>query len=119
MSSLAIINRSSPYKGQAGQESVDLALAAATFGQVVSVFFVDDGVFQLLKEQTPQTIESKHFAKSFGAFEFYDIENIYVCQKSLAARNISREQLLIEATPIDSEQFNALISQHSGVLILK
>ncbi|GAB5380630.1 MAG: sulfurtransferase complex subunit TusC [Aliiglaciecola sp.] len=117
MNTLAIINRSAPFKGQVGQESVDLVLAAATFGQHVSVFFVDDGVFQLLT-QSPDEVEQKHFAKSFGAFEFYDVESIYVCQKSLSQRGLSKIDLIIEPEIVDENRLNQLLSQHNNVLSL-
>ena len=51
--SLGVINSTAPYGVSNGQESLDLALAAANFGQDVTLFFVDDGVFQLLKSQQP------------------------------------------------------------------
>lgn len=93
MTSVTVLVRSAPFNGQSGQEAVDLILAASTFGQQVSVVFVDDGVFQLAANQNPEQIERKHFAKSFGAFEFYDVEDVFICKDSLQTRNIDENSL--------------------------
>lgn len=118
MNRIGIINRSAPYSGQAGQESVDLALAAASFGQQVSIFFVDDGVFQLLPNQKPSQLERKDFTKSFGAFEFYDIDNIYVCQQSLEKRGMSNAQLTVDVKVLNGADFNQVLSQHQHLVTL-
>ena len=57
---LALVNKTAPYGGANGQESLDLALAAGSFGQDVSLFFIEDGVFQLLAGQAPENIEAKN-----------------------------------------------------------
>ncbi|GAA0852322.1 sulfurtransferase complex subunit TusC [Aliiglaciecola litoralis] len=116
MTTLAIVNHCAPYAGQAGQESTDLALAAGSFGQQVSVFFVNDGVFQLIAQQTPEQLQRKHFTKSFGAFEFYDIEHIYVCRTSLEKRGLSVTELAVEVTVLDSTTFNHTLLQHQHIV---
>ncbi|GAC15352.1 sulfurtransferase complex subunit TusC [Aliiglaciecola lipolytica] len=118
MKSLAIINQQGPLHSNAGQESVDLVLAAASFGQDVSVFFIDDGVFQLLKMQKPDVLEHKHFAKSFGAFEFYDVENIYVCQRSLTLRNIESNQLNVACQILSDTELNAKLANAHNIITL-
>lgn len=117
MNTLAIVNRSAPFAGQVGQESVDLVLAAASFGQQVSVFFIDDGVFQLVK-QSPSEIEQKPFSKTFGAFEFYDVDKVYVCSDSLERRGLSDTELIVDVQRIDPTTLNSLLNQHHTVLSL-
>lgn len=112
MKSLLIINQSSPYRSASGQESVDLAIAAANFGQQVSLLFCDDGVFQLLNRQQPKAILAKHYTKAFGALEFYDIEPIYVCQRSMALRGLSKDDLCIEVEYLSSESIQTTLANH-------
>lgn len=102
--SLAIINKSAPYGQANGQESLDLAIAGANFGQAVSLFFIDDGVFQLLRAQAPQQIQSKNYSKTFAALTFYDIDDIYVCQQSLTLRNLTPDDLCIPVNALSNEQ---------------
>ena len=73
---IAIINKSAPYGSSNGQESLDMALAMSNFAQNVSVFFIEDGVLQLLTSQRAASIDSKAYHKTFPALEFYDIERI-------------------------------------------
>mgnify|MGYP000648672588 CR=1 FL=1 len=84
--SIAIINQAAPHGSAKGQESLELALAMSNFGQEVSLFFVEDGIWQLINHQAPQQIDSKAYHKTFAALEFYEIDNIFVCRQSLFER---------------------------------
>lgn len=94
--SIAIINSQGPLASSAGQESLDLVMAAGSFGQEVAVFFIGDGVYQLIKTQQPELAGVRHYSKGFAALPFYDIEDIYVCQASLEQRQLSTDTLSIK-----------------------
>jgi tRNA 2-thiouridine synthesizing protein C len=113
---LALINKTAPYGQADGQESLDLALAAGSFGHNVSLFFIEDGVFQLLAHQAPEMIDAKNYGKAFAALEFYDIENIFVCAESLSIRNLSTENLSIEVQTLSNEQLQKRLHQHQHIL---
>jgi tRNA 2-thiouridine synthesizing protein C len=112
---LAIVNRSAPYGSANGQESLDLALAGASFGQALSLFFIDDGVYQLLKAQAPELIEAKNYSKTFAALEFYDIEQIYVCEDSLLTRGITGP-LCVQVSLLKRKELQRLLNQHQHIL---
>ena len=114
---IAILNKSAPYGSINGQESLDMALAMSNFGQDVSLFFIEDGVLQLIKQQTADKIHHKAYHKTFGALSFYDIDNIYVCQQSLLERNLSATDLSIPVTLIELSQLTALITTHAQVMV--
>lgn len=86
---VAIINSKAPFSINAGKDALDVALIFASFEQKVALFFQGDGVYQLVDKQTPELINVKNYLKTFSAFEFYDIEDIYVCEHSLKQRNLS------------------------------
>jgi tRNA 2-thiouridine synthesizing protein C len=115
-SSIAIINKSAPYGSSNGQESLDMAMAMSNFSQDVSVFFIEDGVLQLLLSQDPAAIDAKAYHKTFKALEFYDIENIYVCSQSLAQRGIQRSQLCIPVTLIEHDDLSSLLASQQHVM---
>ncbi len=115
MSALTIINRSAPYGSADGLEALDLCLAAASFGQQVNFIFLDDGIFQLLSNQAPNEIEHKNYSKTFAALEFYDVEYIYVCEESLAARNLSTKDLCIEVTLLNKQEIVAMLNTNAVV----
>ncbi len=99
INTIAIINSKAPYSQTSGKDALDISLVFASFEQKVSLFFQGDGVFQLIKGQDGSVIGQKDYLKTFAAFEFYDIENIYICQKSLIERgllnNFNVEQFLV------------------------
>jgi tRNA 2-thiouridine synthesizing protein C len=113
---IAIVNKSPPYGSSNGQESLDMALALSNFAQNVSVFFIEDGVLQLLVSQDPTVINAKAYHKTFAALEFYDIENIYVCKNSLLQRGIEASQLCIPVTLIELEDLSELLSKQQHVM---
>ena len=116
-STIAILNKSAPYGKVNGQESIDMALAMSNFGQEVSLFFIEDAVLQLIKQQTPDKIQHKAYHKTFAALTFYDIDNIYVCQQSLLERNLTISDLSISVTLIEPNQLTALIATSEQVMV--
>jgi tRNA 2-thiouridine synthesizing protein C len=102
--------------GSNAQESLDFLMAMSNFGQQVSVFFIDDGVFQLLNNQSASAIERKQFTKGFAALEFYDIENIYVCANSLEERGLRLNDLVIDAIVVTSDELSHLLQAHKQVI---
>lgn len=111
-----MLNRAAPYSGCTAQDSLDFIIAMSNFGQDINVFFSDDGIFQLLKEQNPVAITRKQFTKGLAALHFYDIENLYVCSKSLSDRNIDEDRLNIPVNLLPPQEFYALLKQHQHVV---
>lgn len=80
------------------------------------MLFIDDGVYQLKKEQNPDSIDFKNFAKAFRALEMYDVEKLFVEQESLSERGLTESDLLVDVEVISREQTKALIDQQDVVL---
>ena len=85
----AILNSKAPYSNTAGKDALDIALIFGSFEQPTSLFFQGDGVWQLVQEQDGTIISVKDYLKTFAAFEFYDLDNIYICQDSLIQRGLT------------------------------
>ncbi|MGJ8679918.1 sulfurtransferase complex subunit TusC [Paraglaciecola sp.] len=117
VSGVAIVNQTSPFGTSKGQESLELALALSNFGQEVSLFFIDDGVFQLLAHQSPENIQAKAYFKTFSALEFYDIENIYVCEESLKVRNLDISSLCIPVTLLSHTEHAQKIALYRHTMV--
>jgi len=109
---IGIINRTQPHGSAKGRESLDLTLAMSAFNESLSLFFINDGVYQLLDGHNPKQTLQKHFQPLFKMLELYDVENIYVCKQSLMLRAIDPSNLLIDVTLLDVLQLkNKLASQ--------
>lgn len=97
MSQLTYVFRTAPHGSSAGREGIDALLAASAYCEDISVIFVGDGVYQLLHGQDPQDILSKDYAPMLKLFDLYDIEQVYVCENSLAERGLAQADLVITA----------------------
>jgi len=89
------VNRKAPYGTIYALEGLEVVLISAAFDQDVSLAFLDDGVYQLVKGQHTKAIEVKNFSPTYRALEGYDIEKLYVERESLEARGLSEDQLLV------------------------
>ncbi len=89
--SLALLNSRAPFASSAGKDALDIALVFGSFEQPTALFFQGDGVYQLIQGQSGEFISVKDYLKTFSAFEFYDIEEICVCQDSLIERGLSND----------------------------
>lgn len=86
---VAFIFTQEPHGTSAGREGLDALLAMSALTEDIGVFFVADGVFQLLPSQQPEKILSRNYIVTYGVLPLYDIERCYVCEASLQARGLS------------------------------
>lgn len=114
--SLAILNSKAPFACSAGKDALDIALIFGSFEQPVSLFFQGDGVWQLIGGQNGAIISVKDYLKTFAAFEFYDIENVYVCQASLSARKLTPEFHIDEVSVLTPQDFGKKLRSHNTIL---
>ena len=100
---LAFLFRTAPHGNAISREGLDALLAATAFcdEEDIGVFFIDDGVLNLLDEQNPELLLQKDFIRTFKLLDLYDIEQRFVCVDSLDQYNLQAEQLIISAEKID------------------
>lgn len=120
LDSVAILNTSSALAASNAKESLDLALIFGSYEQAPRLFFSGDGVYQLVKNQALETVQQKDFLRTFSAFEFYDIEEVFVCRTSLEQRGFNTQEPLelnIDgAAIVDKPAFLSALNQHAKIL---
>ena len=89
MKKFMFVNRKAPYGTIHALESLEVVLIAATFDQDVSLVFLDDGVYELVKGQNSKGTQMKNFSPTYRALEDYDVEKLYVERESLEARGLN------------------------------
>lgn len=109
------LNRKAPYGSIYALESLEVVLIGAAFDQDVSLAFVDDGVYQLVKGQSTDGIGMKNFSPTYRALEMYDVEKLYVDQASLEARGLTEADLLVPVEVLDSAQLAALMAEQEVI----
>lgn len=113
-----ILSRQAPYGGYKAQQCLDIALASAVFEQDVIFAFIGDGVFQILSNQNPTAIDSKPMGSALETLQLYGIEDVYVDQSSLEARQLSTSDLVVDAKLLDSGMLMELINKADCVFNL-
>lgn len=100
---LAFLFRTAPHGNAISREGLDALLAATAFcdEEEIGVFFIDDGILNLLDGQNPELLLQKDFIRTFKLLDLYDIEQRFVCADSLDQYNLQTEQLIISAEKID------------------
>jgi tRNA 2-thiouridine synthesizing protein C len=88
------INRRAPHGTIYAWESLEVVLIGAAFDQDVSLAFMDDGVYQLLKGQDTADIETKNFSPTYSALGDYDVTKLYVEKESLEERGLTLDDLM-------------------------
>ena len=114
---LAFLFRTAPYGNAISREGLDALLAATAFcdEEEIGVFFIDDGVLNLLDGQNPELLLQKDFIRTFKLLDLYDIEQRFVCADSLDQYNLQEEQLIISAEKIDRTSLIKKLSQTEKV----
>ena len=114
---LAFLFRTAPHGNAISREGLDALLAATAFcdEEDIGVFFIDDGVLNLLDGQNPELLLQKDFIRTFKLLDLYDIEQRFVCTNSLDQYNLNTEQLIISAEKIDRTSLINKLSQAEKV----
>lgn len=114
---LVFLFRTAPHGNAISREGLDALLAATAFcdEEEIGVFFVDDGVLNLLDGQNPELLLQKDFIRTFKLLDLYDIEQRFVCADSLDQYNLQTEQLIISAEKIDRTSLINKLSQAEKV----
>ena len=110
------VNRKAPHGTIYALEGLEVVLISAAFDQDVSLAFLDDGVYQLLKGQETKALEVKNFSPTYRALEGYDVEKLYVERESLEARGLKEEQLLVPVQVVSAREMAELMEQQDVVI---
>lgn len=110
------VNRTAPYGTVYALEALEVVLIGAAFEQDVCMVFIDDGVFQLKKDQDTDGIEMKNFSKTYRALEMYDVEKLYVDKQSLEERGLTEDDLLVDVEIKTADELTALMEEQEVVM---
>lgn len=110
------VNRKAPYGTIYALEGLEVVLVSAAFDQDVSMVFIDDGVYELVKGQATKAIDVKNFSPTYRALEGYDIEKLYVDEVSLQARGLTKENLIVPVEVLNTAEMADLMTQQDVVI---
>lgn len=112
------LSRTAPYGSSRPQLCLDAALATAVFEQHVNYVLIDDGVYQLLKNQNAESIQSRTISNAIETLELYGIDKIFVDAESLKKRQLDRDDLLIPIEQLSSKEISELLHKSDHIITL-
>lgn len=115
---ISFISRSTPYGQGRAKACLDMVLSTAVFEQKVNFIFMDDGLWQLKRQQDPASIDSKDLSAAFAALPLYDVDTVYVDVDSMHRRGLELDALVVPATAVSVAQIGELIRQSDVVFSL-
>lgn len=117
MNRVAFVFSSAPHGSAAGREGLDALLATSALTEDIGVFFIGDGVLQLLAGQQPQAILARDYIATFKVLPLYDIETFWVCAASLKARGLDEQTpLVLDAAIVAPEFLREQLSHYDTIL---
>ncbi len=123
----AFINRKAPYGSIYALEILEMVLISAAFEQHAIIAFIDDGVYQIKKDQNAKVLGMKNFSPTYriiedekeDADEDDDIDmewRIVVEEESMTARGLTPEDLVIGVEVLPSAELADLLDAQEVVL---
>ena len=116
MKKFMFVNRRAPFGTVYALESLEVVLIAATFDQDVSLVFLDDGVYELVKGQNPKGLGIKNHSATYRALDGYDVEKLYVERESMDSRGLTEADLLVPVEVLDSSAMADLMAEQDVIL---
>ena len=110
------VNRKAPYGTVYALEGLEVVLITAAFDQDVSMVFIDDGVFQIKKDQETSGINMKNFSPTYRALEGYEVEKVYAEKESLVARGMDEDDLLIPVEILTASEIADLMNSQDVIV---
>ncbi|WP_232036831.1 sulfurtransferase complex subunit TusC [Buchnera aphidicola] len=77
MKSIAFIFSHSPHGDTCSKEGLDFIISCSLFYKKISLFFINDGVLQLMRHQKPELICLHNYSLSFKILLLYEITDFF------------------------------------------
>ena len=116
MKTFLFVFRKAPHSGAYSQEFLDIILTTAAFDQPVSLLLLDDGVFQLKKNQHAKTGGYKDTAAIFNALEIYEVTTLFVEIESMLERGLTSDDLFLPVQEVTRKEVAALMKRFDVIV---
>lgn len=112
---IMFVMQRSPHGSIYPYEGLEFILISGAYEQDISLVFVGDGVYALKKDQDTSGIGIKGFVKTYRTLNDYDINKIYIDQKSMEERGLKLDDLVIAAEIKTSMEINQLMQEQHAI----
>jgi tRNA 2-thiouridine synthesizing protein C len=98
---VAVLMRKAPYGSVYTAEGFRSMMGIGVFEMDISVLFVDDGVYALVKGQDPAALDMKPLGDGFPMLKDFGVTRFYVHEGSLLERGLTPEDLVMDVSLVD------------------
>jgi tRNA 2-thiouridine synthesizing protein C len=116
MNSVAVVMRKAPYGSVYTAEGYRTIVGIAVFELDISILFVDDGVYALVRGQDPSKLDMKPLGEGFPALTEFGVTNFFVHDESLTERGLTAKDLVVDAQIVDSARIAQILETAGKVL---
>jgi tRNA 2-thiouridine synthesizing protein C len=113
---VAVLMRKAPYGSVYTAEGFRSIMGIGVFEMDVSVIFVDDGVYALVKGQDPSALDMKSLGDGFPMLPEFEVSKFYVHDQSLAERGLTTADLVMDVEVVDRDAVARLLAESGTVL---
>jgi len=113
---VAVLMRKAPYGSVYTAEGFRTIMGIAVFEMDISVVFLDDGVYALLKNQQPGKLDMKPLGDGFPMLEEFGVRKFYVHGESLSERGLGVDDLVVPAEVVSGERIAEILAESGKVL---
>ncbi|MBJ4954386.1 sulfurtransferase complex subunit TusC [Salmonella enterica subsp. enterica serovar Goldcoast] len=117
MKRVAFVFSTVPHGSASGREGLDALLATSALTEDLGVFFIGDGVFQILQGQQPNVVLARDYIATFKLLGLYDIEQCWLCAASLRERGLAEgANFVVDVTALEPEDLRRELGNYDVIL---
>ena len=98
---VAVLMRKAPYGSVYAAEGFRSMMGIGVFEMDISAIFVDDGVYALVKGQSPAKLDMKPLGEGFPMLPDFGVTKFFVHDRSLSERGLTPDDLVIDVEILD------------------
>ncbi len=113
---IMFVMRQAPHGTIYSYEGLEAVLITSAYEQDVSMVFIGDGVFALLKGQETGDIGLKGYIDTYRVLPDYGVEKIYVDRKSMEDRALAPSDFVIDVEVKESNEISVLMQEQHATI---
>lgn len=117
MTRLALVVRSAPWAERSGREALDLALSALTMDIPVKVFFIGDGLLQLVADRDPSGAGLPPGQKAWAGLEAMGDIDFFADAGALETLSEAGLALVLTPLPVGPGGMPSLQANHQVLVV--
>lgn len=116
MNSVIVLLRKAPYGSVYTAEAFRTIMGIAVFEMDICVVFMDDGVYSIIKNQSPAKLDMKPLGEGFPMLKDFNVNKFVVHDESLSERGLSADDLVMDVEIKNSQEISDLMLAYGKVL---